>query len=466
MDGINEETTLPSLDLNIDNYSVDNLKSFFGIDNKDLTSIDMRELKTSYENRIVNSITADNKQKQQLLSFIDEGINRLLYSVRRSVNVGVPDSVNILKRNQLRDQPTQQTNNMGDLLTQDLLFSQHGGHMVVAPQPVPFVYTSPGESFGGVINPLEKRLIIKQIAFDTIQRDNYESTDSSSVMFQLKEPLKKVTSMQLVSIELPRTWHMYSKEHMNVDMTINLFNLAAPPINVSVPIQLPNGNYNPDDFTYTMNNILKNDPYLNILLCYVDNINGQAVFALDPTVTDSPTNPMSAAYSPTFYYEVIFLDPLQQQDIKSTLGWCLGFRKASYVVLQDPQVTSYTYSSSGATLFYGFLQSESTFGSCIENYLYIEVDDFNNNYSTNLIVSQSFKSFIGQSVLGRITLDNAPYAITETNKSDLINRTREYFGPVSITKLKVRVLNKFGVPVNLLQNDYSFVLEFKQLYSP
>ena len=453
------------MDLNIDNYTVDNLKDFFGINNRDISTVDFNELKKQYETIISQSET-NHIQKMNLLSFIDKGISRLLYTFRYTANIGVPDSVNILKRNELRDNATQRTDNLGDLLTQDILFSQNGSHMVVTPQPVPFVYTSPGENFGGVINPLEKRILIKQIGFDTFQRDNYINTEASSVTFQLREPLKKVTSMQIVSIELPRMWHTFSKENKNVDMIINLYNLALPPNNVSVPIELPDGNYTPTNFASTMNNILKNNTYLNILLCYVDEVNGKTVFALDPTVIDTPTNPMSPAYSPTFYYEVVFLSPAEEQDIKSTLGWYIGFRQPSYVVNQTPPITSYTYSPTGATSFYGFLQSESTFGSSIENYLYIEVDDFNNNYSTNIIVSQSFKSFIGQSILGRVTLNNAPYTIVENNKSDLINRTREYFGPVSITKLKVRILNKFGIPVNLLQNDYSFVLEFKQLYTP
>jgi hypothetical protein len=453
---------IDKIDFDIDNYTLENLNSFFGITNEDVSKSDLLEVKKKYDSLVFSS-KSNEEQKKQMLNFIQQGIEKIIYSIRRTTNVGEPDSVNILKRNQLQYNPTQKTKNLGDLLTQDILFSENSSHMVVTPQPVPFIYTSPGESFGGVINPLEKRIITKQICFDTLQRDNYSNTDSASVMFHLKEPLKNVTSMQLVTIELPRMWHTYSKEHENVKMTINMYELKTISF-VSIPIELPEGNYNTDDFASTITNIFKNNEYLSILICYVDLVNGQTVITMDPTVENNPANPSSSSFSPLFHYEVIFVS--DDQDLRSTLGWSIGFRKAHYIVYPNPAVTNYTYSSTSATVFYGFLQSESTFGSNLEHYLYFEVDDFNNNYSTNTIVSQSFKSFIGQCILGRITLHTVPYTIVENGKSDLIHRTREYFGPVSITKLKIRLLNKFGFPVNLLQNDYSFVLEFKQLYTP
>lgn len=453
---------MEKIDLNLDNYSLKNLNDFFGITNAVNTEEELMEVRKKYEQMVSTSKTATEEQKKNLLYFIKQGIDFLAYSIRRTTNVGEPNSVNILKRNMLRYNPTKQTNNMGDLITEDILFSQNGNHPVVVPQPVPFVYTNPGEHYGGVINPLEKRIVNKQLCFDTVLRENYSNTSSSYFTFVLKDPLKNVVSMQLVSVEIPRMWYTYSKENENVTMIINMYNLLSTPF-VSIPIELPEGNYNTNDFSFTMNNIFKDNDYLKYLVFYIDQVNGKTVIAMDPTIEDSPTNPSSPSYSPVFYYEVIFVN--DNQDLRSTLGWSMGFRKSEYVVYPTPTTTSYTYSESGATVFYGFLQSESTFGANLENYLYFDVDDFNNNYVTNSIISQNFSSFIGQTILGRITLDTVPFTIVENNKSDLVNRTREYFGPVSITKLKVSLLNKFGFPVNLLQNDYSFVLEFKQLYT-
>ena len=51
------------------------------------------------------------------------------------------------------------------------------------------------------------------------------------------------------------------------------------------------------------------------------------------------------------------------------------------------------------------------------------------------------------------------------NGSDLIFKQRDYFGPVTIEKLRIRLLDHFGKVLDLNNNDYSFALEFKQLYS-
>ena len=50
------------------------------------------------------------------------------------------------------------------------------------------------------------------------------------------------------------------------------------------------------------------------------------------------------------------------------------------------------------------------------------------------------------------------------NASDGIFKKREYFGPIKLEKFKIRILNKYGEVINLKQNDFSFVLEIKQLY--
>ena len=51
------------------------------------------------------------------------------------------------------------------------------------------------------------------------------------------------------------------------------------------------------------------------------------------------------------------------------------------------------------------------------------------------------------------------------NGSDLILKNREYFGPVNIEKLHIMLLDMYGKPYNLSNNDYSFALEFTILYT-
>ena len=48
------------------------------------------------------------------------------------------------------------------------------------------------------------------------------------------------------------------------------------------------------------------------------------------------------------------------------------------------------------------------------------------------------------------------------NGSDKTFKKREYYGPIKLEKLNIRLLDRFGKPLSLAQNDYSFVLDIKQ----
>ena len=47
---------------------------------------------------------------------------------------------------------------------------------------------------------------------------------------------------------------------------------------------------------------------------------------------------------------------------------------------------------------------------------------------------------------------------------DLSMNKREYFGPVTIERLRARLLDDRGNPVNLNGRDWSFTIKIKQLY--
>jgi hypothetical protein len=433
---------MDNLDLNINNYSISNLKSFFGLPLDDCLSVStLEECKNKYEKIIDNDKNFSENYKLSLHEFINTGIDLLSKTIE---NISY-------------------SQNEEPIMHAKVPFDDLSGHMIVTKPSSAFIYTNPSEAFAGQVNPLERRIIVKQICFDTLFRENYETTDSEEIMFQLKEPLNNIISMQLVAFDLPRMWYTFSKELNNVKMKINLYNLSTIS-EVNEIITLPDGNYNSEDFSTTMNNIFNDNPYLNIFLFNVDTITGKSIITVNPAATNSPYNSSGASYSPNFYYEIIFVD--DTQDIRTALGWYMGFRKRKYKITKSDSFISYTYSSSSTNTFEGYLQSESCFTSNVENYLYLDVNDFNNNYNANTVVAQSnYSSFICQSVLGRITLSSVPFTTVTDTKADMIYKTREYFGPVRIHKLMIRLLNKFGQSVKMLQNDYSFVLEFKQLYS-
>ena len=43
-------------------------------------------------------------------------------------------------------------------------------------------------------------------------------------------------------------------------------------------------------------------------------------------------------------------------------------------------------------------------------------------------------------------------------------KTRTYMGPVSINKLQITLLNRYGEIIDLNENNFSFTLELTKLY--
>ena len=144
-----------------------------------------------------------------------------------------------------------------------------------------------------------------------------------------------------------------------------------------------------------------------------------------------------------------------------------GFRQPFYEVrrLEDSIVVGHN-SQFAVQIYNWLLRSETSYGSGIQNYVYLEIDDFNCNYTTNTFYANAMNdTYLGNNIMGRITVSTGMNTIITNTASDQVFKVREYFGPVKLEKMHIRLLNKFGEPVSLNGNDFSFMLELEILYS-
>jgi hypothetical protein len=146
------------------------------------------------------------------------------------------------------------------------------------------------------------------------------------------------------------------------------------------------------------------------------------------------------------------------------LGLYLGYKNASYEGLKD-DIFEDNFFVVPNVKYRGTIISEMSCGTYLDYYIFIDVNDFNKNFTTNTVVSQKTNSFLGNNILGRITLNILPDGIIINNPSDYNFKTREYYGPVKIRKLQIKLIDRFGREIDLLNNDFSISLEFNVLYS-
>jgi hypothetical protein len=96
------------------------------------------------------------------------------------------------------------------------------------------------------------------------------------------------------------------------------------------------------------------------------------------------------------------------------------------------------------------------------SYFYLSIDDYINNTNSGFI-TLAVDSMSNKNILAKISLNNETTTVMKED-FDLISQTREYFGPVDIQNMHIRLYDNFGKIVNLNGRDFSFSLSFKTLY--
>lgn len=215
--------------------------------------------------------------------------------------------------------------------------------------------------------------------------------------------------------------------------------------------------YSPDliiEFTFLNNtqqglyNDLLNrkfDPSMNEIVYNVNNINSTLPETYVRSVKQKAYN--ASSITP----ERIMFD---------TAGWMFGFRKPNYTItINDTFFDPYT--SSSVVIYKGFLNSEGIYGGLINTYIFLSIDDFNNNYKRT-VISNNEDFLVSNNILAKIPVGTGSNTLLV--QEDKFNKLRQYFGPVNIKKLRIKLLDRFGNIVNLNNNNYTFTLELTQLY--
>jgi hypothetical protein len=139
------------------------------------------------------------------------------------------------------------------------------------------------------------------------------------------------------------------------------------------------------------------------------------------------------------------------------LGWQLGFRAGTY--------RAGPLSKSASSII-----SEGVCMPTGPRYAFISIDDGQKNTGTSLISAFS-RSTMDKNIISRFNIahamdDAACYKpSSDAGLSNQLNRTRDYFGPVDIQRLHIRILDEYGRILDLNHMDWSMTLTFDSMYS-
>jgi len=470
--------------LNINDYSDKELEDILSL-SYPYQQEDIASKKNELYVKLVDDDSVTNDMKTRISSFLDTASSRLSKIISNGIE---------LSRTQV--------NTFGELKN---TVSEVNDHFIInqerdvkeayAAKPTDGLNIgSIGGAPPGIINPINYRTIKRAVNIDSRFRPNYYNTSSADQQITLPYKFEKVINMRLASIELPLTYYAISESLGNNAFVVNWDNSGGEFQN-SVLVKIPDGNYRTyntntpngsggSEIESIMNGALlssvaitpPNSSYSGVtiqtdasfnLRYTVDSTSGKSVFALDVSGIDA-TPLIDLIDSGNLEYQIVFgVDSngitTMNQPLPFFLGWELGYRMNMYNSGPGTVVGSNIILPSA-------IVSEGLFYIKGPQYIFVAIDDYNNNVN-NYYVSAYSDSINNRNILAKINLSNTGNAngVYQTSETDgfssQINRSRNYFGPVNIEKMRITLYDEYGRIINLNNMDWSCSLMFECMYS-
>ena len=422
-----------NFDLNIGNYSKAELEEILELPtNYDENVIQMKEAKL--RQNIMSDLSIPAAIKTKTLGFITNIKNILVLNInskKSDSNVNAGSKIEALAKTYSNVYNLNKGLDKSDL-------ASAGGTYIIKQPPTPYGQSSPSEFYQGTLNPLNKRILRQNINIDTRFRENYYASQSSNFHLDLPIRLTQVVSLQLSALELPSTFYAISKVFGNNFFVIYI--TGVEPLIVTIP----DGNYTYLSLQIYINTFLSTAPleYQTIQFLVDNNTpGGQGSGGSGKMVVGSTNGTVN--FSLNFQTDR-YGNEEKQTPLPLKMGWLMGFREGYYE-------NNTTYVSEGVVDLLG------------PRYIYLVVDDFNNNVSDGFYGAFT-SSILNKNILARITLQGSVFSILTQNNLLLVTTARQYFGPVDIQKMQIQLLDEYGRILDLNNMDYSFCLSFQTIY--
>ena len=411
-----------NFDLNIDNYTLKELEEFFGLKYNNYNEEDLVKQESKLKLNILNDKNVSVKTKTNTLQFLSVVRTKLLNHIKT-----FNSAIHIFEKSLDKG-----------LHKSDIINS--GSATIIKQSITPYSNSYPSEFYQGSINPLSKRILRQNVNIDTRFRNNYYTTNASNFNVDLPLKISDVVSLQLSALEFPSTFYVVSQVFGNNFFVLEISGLAP------LIVTIPDGNYD----------YLSLQEYINNYLQTVGTGNYQNIRFLSDINTPLGSGPsagsgrmVAGSTSGTTAFSINFLTDRYGNEDRQTplplkLGWLMGFREGYYE-------NALTYVSEGIINLLG------------PRYIYLVVDDFNNNVNDGFYAAFS-SSILNKNILARISLQGTVFNLLSKDNFNLITSPRQYFGPVDIQKLQIQLLDEYGRILNLNNMDYSFCLTFQTIY--
>ena len=291
---------------------------------------------------------------------------------------------------------------------------------------------SPGE-----LNSVKRITQLLNVNLNSCFRTNYYQSNPCDFTYQLPTEIYKVVSMRLVSIEIPNSWYLFSDKKKNNKFQIVIqTTIDKRDVNECYDIEISEGNYNCETLQEYLNTTYFYESDVETLLKHIK-------FSINPYSLKSSFEVVNDDID-KISFSLKFSDNINQ-NIMNTFSWIIGFRLGNYLNI-DTSITS-----------------ESLFDAGGDRYVYLCINDFQYNNNTSNVVYFD-KSSLNEDVIAKIPMINGKLSLIVNDNNNNLSKIRRYNGPVNISRLQIKILDKFGNVIDLNNMDFSMTLELEILY--
>jgi len=388
------------MDLNIENYSVDEMLEIFHID---VASADLTQefLYSKLQAKIaklrsidINETSEISENKAQLVDFFYQcfiQLNKLVEKKQKNTLI-VQDDHNIIKHKETKKEEIFQVNVKS-----------------------------------GLINPLTIKTYKKVLNIDTRFRDNYETSRSTDFVINLPTAFKKVLSLQVVNYQLPYTIYSISKKTGSHSFYVD-----------TSLIEINDGGYDENSLVQEINSKLPSD----ISLIY-NSLSAKFIFT---SVNVFSLNFDYIENADMHYNIATNIDKNQM-----TLGWIMGFRNSKIVKNGKQTIIKYV----GANSY----EAENCYDGGLSNkYYLLSVNDYQNNHANAFVSAFKYQTLTDNNILCKMTNSK------EDGTKTFLYPKRIYFGPTNINKLHIKIYDEYGRILDVNNGDLSLEIECEILY--
>ena len=434
-----------NFDLDINNYTMEDLLQFFKLENTfTLEDIVKKEYELATEILSVDNTRYNPKYKFDIINFI-KSAKEVLTSHYHQL-----ETVKEINKNIKKFVTSGQDERVGKIINP--LSTHQAMENTIIPK-----YS---------INGYDYDVTTSIYLFNTAARNDYFVTSTSNCVFDLPTKWKDVISISLSSASIPNVMYAFS------DVTgSNQIYIEEDGTGLAGLVILPEGNYTPfkipippilpiteasfpDALELAINSTLgsgnrfKVDISLSTRKTRIYNTTNTFRMNLIMRKQSDKCSPYSSNiyvdYGPDYVpkkTEIPLYSYLQ------TMGFLMGYKETEY-----SGKDSYT--------------SESVFTNTYSNYVFFVLEDHaGSQTASNTYGVLGEAGLLEGSILAIIPLNSGLFATTFDNNSNFIFKKREYFGPVDISRITIRLVNQRGNLIDLQDTDWNFSFQVKTLYN-